>query len=67
MKTAALIVDALRWVCHGATAYGALWIGGSTLSTPVAVAAVCSAAGVDFAVTRALLWASDWLTSNSHV
>lgn len=67
MKTAALIVDAIRWVCHGATAYGVLWVGGSTWPTPVAVAAICTGVGADYVITRPLRWASDWLTSNTHV
>lgn len=67
MKTTALIVDTVRWLCHMATAYGVLWIGGSTWPTPVAVAAIVSLAGVDYAVTRPMRWASDWLTSNTHV
>lgn len=67
MKTLALAVDTTRWLCHGATAYAALWVGGSTWPTPVAVAAISVTVGVDFVVTRPLKWASDWLTSNTHV
>ncbi|MBC2903163.1 hypothetical protein [Streptomyces cupreus] len=67
MKTAALAADTIRWLCHGATAYGALWVGGSTWPTPVAVTVICVGVGVDYAVTRPLRWASDWLTSNTHV
>ncbi|MGW4670100.1 hypothetical protein [Streptomyces sp. NPDC004324] len=67
MKTAAEIIDVARWLCHGATIYGALWIAGSRLPVPVAVTAICALAGVDWALTRPLRWASDWLTSHSHV
>lgn len=67
MKTAALIVDAIRWLCHGTTAYGALWVGGSTWPTPVAVTTICLMAGADYAITRPMVRASDWLTSNHHV
>lgn len=67
MKTAALLTDATRWLCHLVTAYGALWVGGSTWPTPVAVAVICAMAAVDFTLTRPLAWLSDWLTSNSHV
>ncbi|WP_406444508.1 hypothetical protein OHB14_36620 [Streptomyces sp. NBC_01613] len=67
MKTAALIADTIRWLCHGATVYAVLWIGGSTWPTPVAVMAICSLAGVDYLLTRPLRWAADWLTSLTHV
>lgn len=67
MKTLALIADAIRWLCHGATAYGVLWVGGSTWPTPVAVAVILTVVGVDYVLTRPLAWASDWLTSNTHV
>lgn len=67
MKTAALIVDTIRWLCHGATAYTVLWVGGSTWPTPVAVTAICTTVGVDYAITRPLLRAAAWLDSNTHV
>ncbi len=67
MKTAILIVDTARWLCHGATVYGGLWIGGSTWPTPLAVIAIVSLAGADYLITRPLRWASDWLTSHTHV
>lgn len=67
MKTLALIVDTVRWLCHGATGYGVLWVAGSTWPTPVAVTVICTAAGVDYLATRPLRWAADWLTANTHV
>lgn len=66
MKTLALAVDTVRWLCHGAAVYAVLWVGGSTWPTPVAVVAICMTVGADYLVTRPLLRASDWLTSNTH-
>lgn len=67
MKTAALIVDTIRWLCHMATGYAVLWVGGSTWPTPVAVVVICTTVGADYVITRPLLRAADWLTSNTHV
>lgn len=67
MKTAALLVDAIRWVCHGTAAYTVLWVGGSTWPLPVAVFVICSTVAVDYAVTRPLVWLNDWLTSHTRV
>lgn len=67
MKTLALIADTIRWLCHGATAYAVLWVGGSTWPTPVAVVVICTTVGVGYTLTRPLRWASNWLTSNTHV
>jgi len=67
VKTLALAADTLRWLCHMAAGYGVLWVGGSTWPTPVAVVVICTTVGVDYTVTRPLRWASDWLTSNTHV
>ena len=67
MKTAALIADAIRWLCHGATLYAVLWVGGSTWPTPVAVVAICMTVAADYVITRPLLRLADWLTSRTHV
>lgn len=67
MKTAAEIVDIVRWLCHGATVYAVLWVGGSTWPTPVAVTAICITGGVDFVITRWLRGLANWLTSHTHV
>lgn len=67
MKTAATIVDTVRWLCHLATGYGALWVAGSTWPTPVAVAVICTLTAVDYVATRPLRWTADWLTSRTHV
>lgn len=66
MKTAALLVDAIRWLCHGATAYAVLWVGGSTWPTPVSVVVICMTVGIDYFATRPLLRAADWLTARTH-
>lgn len=67
MKTLATITDTIRWLCHGATGYGALWVAGSRWPTPVAVVVIVSMVGVDYLLTRPLMWASNWCTSNTHV
>lgn len=67
MKTLALAVDTIRWLCHGAAVYAVLWVGGSTWPTPVAVVAICTTVGADYLITRPLLRLGDWLTSNTHV
>lgn len=67
MKTAAEIADTLRWCCHAATVFVALWLAGSTLDTPIAVAAILTAAGADYGAARGWRWLADWLTSHTHV
>lgn len=67
MKTLALAADTLRWLCHLAAGYGVLWVGGSTWPTPVAVVTIVATVGIDYAATRPLRRAADWLTSNTHV
>lgn len=67
MKTLALIADTIRWLCHMATGYGALWVAGGTWPTPVAVTVIVAMTGLDYALTRPLVWAADWLTSHTHV
>lgn len=67
MKTAALLVDAIRWVCHAVAAYTVLWVGGSTWPLPVAVVAICMTVAVDYAATRPLVVLSDWLTARTRV
>lgn len=67
MKTAALLVDAIRWLCHGATVYAVLWVGGSTWPTPVAVAVILAIVAVDYCAHRGLRHAADWFTSHTHV
>lgn len=67
MKTAAEIADTIRWLCHAATAYVVLWIGGSSLPTPTAVIVILAIAGVDYLAARGLRHAADWFTSHTHV
>lgn len=67
MKTAAEIINTLRWLCHIAAAIVALWIAGSRLPTPVAVLVISAVAGADYLATRPLRWLADWLTSHTHV
>lgn len=67
MKTAADIVDIIRWLCHLAAGYAVLWVGGSTWPTPVAVLAICMTVAADYVITRPLLRLANWLTSRTHV
>lgn len=67
MKTAAEIIDTLRWLCHAATVYVVLWIGGSRLATPAATVVILAIAGADYLAARGLRRTADWFTSRTHV